>query len=389
VDLDGCFDAMTISQSVIRRNAGAISFVDLCGGGSLSIARSRIEDGGVFLDGGARLLVSDSTLRRVGIESVFETELAIERSLLADSPGAAIYATYVSATSIRSSTISGSADGAVVVGNSRDCPRLVVEASTLARNHAVSAASAGGLTVAASRPDDCADVTLHGTLLAENTGPGAPDCADPTLASVVSAGYNLIGDAGGCAIEPGAGDLLGNATVPVDPRLEALADNGGPTSTLALGPGSPAVDAIPRAACLEPTDQRGVARPQGAACDIGAFETVPEPSAALLGAASLATLALLRRRRGRPAARGSARGARRGRGGRLGPRREGLAAARGEEARLEAQRERRHERQGGGAARRHHQRHVAAELAPQREVGRQQRGVARGDRRGDEEDRAA
>jgi hypothetical protein len=64
--------------------------------------------------------------------------------------------------------------------------------------------------------------------------------------------------------------------VSTNPLLAALAGNGGPTETLALSPGSPAIDAGD-AGCAA-TDQRGVARPQGAACDIGAFELQIPPS---------------------------------------------------------------------------------------------------------------
>lgn len=61
-----------------------------------------------------------------------------------------------------------------------------------------------------------------------------------------------------------------------DPLLGPLQDNGGPTFTHALLEGSPAIDAVPLDDCSEvTTDQRGVARPQGSACDIGAFEFVP------------------------------------------------------------------------------------------------------------------
>ena len=60
-----------------------------------------------------------------------------------------------------------------------------------------------------------------------------------------------------------------------DGQIGPLADNGGPTWTHALLPGSPALDAADDAICPA-TDQRGTARPQGPHCDIGAFElTVP------------------------------------------------------------------------------------------------------------------
>jgi CSLREA domain-containing protein len=57
----------------------------------------------------------------------------------------------------------------------------------------------------------------------------------------------------------------------VDPLLGTLADNGGATQTMALGVGSPALDVAVAASCPA-VDQRGVARPQGAGCDAGAFE---------------------------------------------------------------------------------------------------------------------
>lgn len=56
-----------------------------------------------------------------------------------------------------------------------------------------------------------------------------------------------------------------------DPMLAPLADNGGPTLTHALLPTSPAIDAAHPDYCSD-TDQRGVSRPQGEACDIGSFE---------------------------------------------------------------------------------------------------------------------
>lgn len=56
-----------------------------------------------------------------------------------------------------------------------------------------------------------------------------------------------------------------------DPKLGPLADNGGPTLTMALLPGSPAIDAG-NTSVAPGTDQRGFPRPAGLAADIGAFE---------------------------------------------------------------------------------------------------------------------
>lgn len=67
----------------------------------------------------------------------------------------------------------------------------------------------------------------------------------------------------------GASDIVTSAT-----GLDVLADNGGPTLTHALLFGSPALDNADGLICPA-TDQRGVTRPQGAQCDIGAFEAVP------------------------------------------------------------------------------------------------------------------
>lgn len=66
---------------------------------------------------------------------------------------------------------------------------------------------------------------------------------------------------------------LGQPTdlINADARLGALWNNGGPTLTRALLPGSPAIDAGDNGSC-PPADQRGVGRPQGDVCDIGAYE---------------------------------------------------------------------------------------------------------------------
>ena len=99
-----------------------------------------------------------------------------------------------------------------------------------------------------------------------------------TLVANSPAGGNCSG-----TITDGGGNLsYGDATCPGingDPKLGPLQANGGPTQTMALGAGSAARDAAVDAICAAPPvnnlDQRGVARPQGAHCDIGAYEATP------------------------------------------------------------------------------------------------------------------
>jgi hypothetical protein len=101
---------------------------------------------------------------------------------------------------------------------------------------------------------------LTNTIVADN-GTTTPNCNR----ALDSLGHNLTDDDSCGFTEPG--DL-----VVADAMLGPLQDNGGPTETHALLAGSAAIGAGSPACPPPATDQRGVDRPQGAACDIGAFE---------------------------------------------------------------------------------------------------------------------
>jgi len=133
-----------------------------------------------------------------------------------------------------------------------------------------------------------------------------PDC----VGSVASDGYVVLGSAGGCSFQGASGstDRVGGA----DNQLGPLADNGGPTRTVAPAATSPLVDAGDPDGCkgiafdsgsapVLDRDQRGFPRPgsPGGRCDIGAVELVPEPGGLALGTAALGALAALRTRRAR------------------------------------------------------------------------------------------
>jgi hypothetical protein len=117
-------------------------------------------------------------------------------------------------------------------------------------------------------------VTMQNTIIAGNhASPTKGQDCDGTLGSQ---GFNLVEDVAFCTVGNAVNDVLGEP-----PLLAPLADNGGRTQTHALLPGSPAINAgnpaVPGGggtAC-PPFDQRGVGRPTGGPCDIGAFEFEP------------------------------------------------------------------------------------------------------------------
>ncbi|MBI5383703.1 MAG: LamG domain-containing protein [Verrucomicrobia bacterium] len=120
---------------------------------------------------------------------------------------------------------------------------------------AVGVASGGAITTGATNG---AGLRVLNSILAYSTG--GSNCHG----AMFDLGYNLNTDASGNFTSPGS-------RVGVNPSLGPLANNGGPTATFALLPNSPLIDA---GSCDDaPTvDQRGVARPAGVACDIGAYE---------------------------------------------------------------------------------------------------------------------
>jgi hypothetical protein len=91
------------------------------------------------------------------------------------------------------------------------------------------------------------------------------NCGPIASGGITSLGHNL--DSGSDCGLPSP--EMSNA----NPLLGPLANNGGPTDTLALAASSPAIDQVPATGANCPSiDQRGIPRPQGPACDIGAFE---------------------------------------------------------------------------------------------------------------------
>ena len=139
--------------------------------------------------------------------------------------------------------------------------------STITRNTAVS----GGGIAGQSAPIE----EMHSTIIAENTAQFGPDLDE---VGVLAESMNIVGVTSNSAFVAGApnvnGSWVGTAVAPMDPGLEALADNGGPTATHALEPGSLAFNhgANPLGLMF---DQRGDPHPRtlDGATDVGAYES--------------------------------------------------------------------------------------------------------------------
>ncbi|HKU27723.1 MAG TPA: choice-of-anchor Q domain-containing protein [Candidatus Sulfotelmatobacter sp.] len=210
--------------------------------------------GGGIYNAGTLMTIKNSTLTGNSVSTACSTSLSCRVGV-----GGAFYT--VGTVTLNNSTVTGSTayrcsgvcdgmGGAIVNGSGN----LALNNSTVGGN------PAGGIVNAATS-------TLQNSLIANNSG---ANCGG----AITSHGYNLSSD-NTCKFN-GPGDMNN-----INPLLGTLANNGGPTPTIALLEGSPAIDAGNHAGCTDgsghllTTDQRGQPRPDKedtVGCDIGAYE---------------------------------------------------------------------------------------------------------------------
>ncbi len=166
------------------------------------------------------------------------------------------------------------AGGGIYASNSA----LTIVNSTIADNTLGTADGGAGLT------DGSVPINLYNTIVAGNTD--TPGNTADDIAGTVAGLNNLVGTGGSGGLSAVGGNLVGV----VDPGLApGLANNGGPTQTIALVAGSPAIDAGSNALAVNPTtgdpiitDQRGAVRGNtgglnaGSSVDIGSYEASSE-----------------------------------------------------------------------------------------------------------------
>ena len=243
---------MTVSNSIFSDNsathAGGISNYD----GTVEVSNSTFF--GNRANSGGGISNHDGTMQVVN--STFSGNIAI------DGYGGGI-SNYDGTTEVNNSTFSGNIAIYYGGGISNNHGTMTVSNSTFSDNRAIFLG--GGIYNI-----HYGMVTLKNTIVANS--PTGGNCSIDV--PVIDGGGNLSYPDNSC---PG---IYGN------PSLGPLLNNGGPTETMALGPGSAALDAGIDAICAAPPvnslDQRGVVRPQGLHCDIGAVEQILEPAAVSL-----------------------------------------------------------------------------------------------------------
>jgi CSLREA domain-containing protein len=221
--------------------------------GSLALDNTAIRDNDTKTSGGGGGIFNQATLTI--------TNSTISGNTATGASGGGIYTFSIGTTTVTNSTVSGNAalfGGGGLFSGSTSTTNL--ELVTIANNTATTPNSGSGIR----KEGDFGAVNLKNTIVA-NGGEGG-NC----FGTITSNGNNL--DSGTtCGLGGGDGNIS-NA----DPLLSPLALNApGTTETHALSPSSPAFDAG-SSDCRPPTtDQRGVLRPLGEACDIGAYELDP------------------------------------------------------------------------------------------------------------------
>lgn len=232
--------------------------------------------GGAIVVGGGLLTVTDSTFR----ENTSKYAGAIYLYLNGGQTR--------TVASISGSTFTGNGDtggvGVLEIGSLGATGSAIVTSSTFTGN----GTSATTGTPAAVLHGGGATTTLSGLTIAGNTATASGAALVPGN-GVVIRGSILSGNVPrNCAasVSPGAasadnlqwGDTTCPGFVSGDPRLGPLASNGGATATLLPAAGSAAIDAIPPGRCGESADQRGLPRPSGPGCDVGAVEAQQGPA---------------------------------------------------------------------------------------------------------------
>ncbi len=237
---------LSITKAVVSDNTAVGGGGGIVARGSLSVSDSTISLNAVLNDGFGNASGGGISVGS-GVHTITNTTINNNFSN-SDGGGISIFGGTVT---ISNSTISN--NGALESGGGIEVLGVLnLINSTITKNS--SAQPGGGIWISGRSL-----VNLGNSIVANQLSGG--DCSAPVTTTL----KDMDSD-GSC-----------NVGITSDPLLGPLADNGGPTRTHAIAPGSPAIDAGDGSVCPL-TDQRGISRPQGSACDIGAYEYKAAPA---------------------------------------------------------------------------------------------------------------
>ncbi len=264
------FENLTIAGGSVASDGGGIRAVH-----PVSLYRvvvrdnSAIDGGGVYCVQDCYLQVTESTFRN-------NSNSSNGAGFFQSSGGSLLGFAHISRSTLRNNTggIGGAGeaarvlvDNSTITGNTAGSSAALFASSAVIRNSTIVGNSVDGDTGGMFLLDLSA---IGNSIIAGNSVNGTADNCTISSPDVVSLGYNITNtDGADCGLVAATDAVL------TDPVLAPVASNGGPTLTMALAAGSPAIDA--GVDCLA-TDQRGQPRPQDgdgdlvAECDIGAFE---------------------------------------------------------------------------------------------------------------------
>ena len=254
---------MTISDSTITDNKTGVGTIGGTGGNATGSPQGAGGVGGAGGAGGSG----------GGIDS--STPISITNSTITLNTTAAGVAGGGGGSGSSGTAASG-ATGAPGIGGgvSQTAATATLMQDTVAGN--TSSATGGGLDASGTSTV----ISETNSIVAGNSGSSDLNCAVGAGDQISDGGHNIVFGDTAATLCPGQN---------LNPKLAgALASNGGPTQTLALLAGSPAIGLVPLNACAVTSDQRGVARPQSSGCDAGAYEWAP-PSISSVGAAAAST----------------------------------------------------------------------------------------------------
>ena len=256
LDLQG---PTTITNSYFKSNSSNYGGAIVMGPGSLTLSNSVFAGNTAGVVGGAleggNMTISTTTFDQNGAPHGGAVSASAGVSIVS-STFTGNYATTTNGGGLENDGSGNTVSDSTFTGNTAavNGGAIYNNASLSVNNTTIAANPTGG----GIYNNSSATISFENSILSGN----APNNCS-TLGTLTSLGNN-IDSAFTCNF--GSGDQSG-----VDPLLGALANNGGPTETMSLLAGSPAIDGGSNVTCA-PTDQRGIKRPQGGTCDVGAYE---------------------------------------------------------------------------------------------------------------------